>query len=1022
MTRSGAILPPAVLILVGLLRVYAFAGEPLIPVSFRGGIDWANQCSEIEDWRACDSSNMYGDRVGSADTRNGSDRLNSTAVSTNPFSSLYTCAIATGSRIYNVMLGVSGDTIYFSTDDVFVRWLPLFRGLYTPNQKFSFAVARNVIYMTGDALTDPIFQFDVANSTFGAAFLAPSSTYTAYITAKYLLYEKGYLLAANVREGRLGFLNANTTYYDDRVYYSYLLYPSSFTIDRFLNINLGDGDYITGLTSKRSGLQGLSFVVTYKRRSAYGITFKTLNPAGEGGDQDVTRMADGFGNASERQPENIGAWDIVLSLDGILQWNGGLIARSNLEAEKVVISGRIKPLIDRLIRRGTYKSAYMRYYPKSNYLIFAYEDPDLSPQGKINSMMFYDLLTGEWWPMKNSLASSMATDNGGPNPSGRMLVGDSSDGYVHIFDDQAFSDDSRREISLDAMETTEGWRNAGISSTTVAVGTASLTLNLSGAMTIRTSSITKVAVLPLGEWYDKSASSATDMISFKVFPASQGYISIIRVDLEVRDVVNGHFDTNFSSVTISSAALTAGSSAWTTVEIPFSSFTILDNWINLQTETLPFARNLTRFGIRFVSTATAGTVLYFDDIRFVSSRKTSLDPMRLTRRFNLGTMTKKDFTQVVLTRTKPRDSVFNVDVLIGQGVLKNTVVVGRDTPQQIYVCGFQSTTGIVSLNSITLAETGGSTKTMTGVASYENGSADPNYIYSYDVSNDRLVKIDRSSPTIYVSTYGSLGASTSNFNYVQDIAVETASSGKLLLVDHMNHRLKVHNKKGLTFVEQYGQLGFGATSFYNPTSADWDDNSIWVCDDGNQTIKKFSRAYALQATATMDINTVGNCNLRIAPPYLFVAYNRGSNDAVYFIDVVLEKRLMSDLYLVNRTRVFPDGVVASSTYSLRGNIALHNKFVTLAFNDNSLIGGSYYLQKRLQSDLSLIKEIKTTQTMLGVIGDNLQREPAADTENIDLQALPDKWLQLRFYSRGELENSFKLSAMGLVADKLDYVP
>src|SRR3990167_10554829 len=96
--------------------------EPLTPINFGGGVDYSRICSEIADERACDSSNMIGDREGGAQTRNGSHRLNETAVSTNPFNAFYWTTIATGTKQYNVMIGVSGGTIYGSTDDVFSQW------------------------------------------------------------------------------------------------------------------------------------------------------------------------------------------------------------------------------------------------------------------------------------------------------------------------------------------------------------------------------------------------------------------------------------------------------------------------------------------------------------------------------------------------------------------------------------------------------------------------------------------------------------------------------------------------------------------------------------------------------------------------------------------------------------------------------------------------------------------------------------------------------------------------------------
>lgn len=1015
-------LKSAILVLsLGILVAPLGAIEPLTPIAFDLGVDFARLCTEIDDRGACDSSNMYGDRVGSAGTRFGSHLINEIAVSTNPFSSLFSATIATSNIQINILIGVSGNTIYYSTQDTVSSWSILYRGLSTPNQRFTFAVAQNLIFMTGNALTDPVFKFDVAASSFSPALLS-FSTATAVIYAKYLLWEKGYMLYGNVRDVRNG-LAISTTYYDDRVYYSFELQPSSVTVDRFLNITPGDGEYITGLTSKRSSSVGTSIVEVYKKSSISSISFIRLNPAGEGGDQSVARIAYGFGHVGDSPPENIGSWDVMLSQSGILQWNGGLLTRANLEAERVVISNKIKPLIDKLIRRNTYAKSILKHYPKSNYLIFAYEDPDLFPRNALNSSMFYDLVTGEWWPMKNFIIGSIETDNG-PNGTGKIMYGDGMDGYAHFADDPLDSDDSPKQISLEAMETLDGWKNAGISNTVAVVGTASVSLTLSPSVLY--SSITKNFVMPMGEWYDKSQSSGTDKFSFKVYPSSIGFLTSLRVDLLVQDV-QGHFDENFSSVTLSSAALTAGSSAWTTIDIAFSSFPLRNEWTNFETESVPFARNSTRFGLRFVATATADLTLYFDDVRFKQATNNPLNPFRLTKQFNFGTMAEKDFKQIVVLREKQRDSTFNIDVLTGQGQLANSITVPRDIPQEIFVCGLSSIPGISKMSSIDFSIIGGTRSLQNFSGSlrlpfdFENGAADKNYIYAFDSFGNKLVKIDRSSMTVFVSTYGSLGTGTTSFNYIQEIAVETPEKGNLLIVDHMNHRLKEHRKSDLSFVRQYGQLGNQATSFYNVTGVDWDARSIYVGDDGNQRIVRMDREYIVQAQAKLDINTIGNVSVRVGPRFLYCAYNRGSNNQVFFIDVVLEKRNKSDLSLISRKTLRPTTTTVASTYTIRGSIALHSKYLIVTFNDGALDAGNFYIQKLLQSDFSVVLEKVFSVPNFGLIGDNLSRETEQKTEKINLEVLPNSYVQLRFYSKDELDTSFKLSNMAFVVEKKEYI-
>jgi len=914
----------------------------------------------------------------------------------------------------SVVVGVSGNTIYYSTQDIPTHWLTLFKGLNTPNQTFQFAVGNNIIYMTGSALTDPIYQFDVAKSSFAPLFLVGGSTLTAYIYAKYLLWENGYLLAANVRDVRN--LPASTTYYDDRVYYSFLLKPSSMTVDRFLNVSPGDGQFISGLTSKRSNSIGTRIVEVYKNESVNAVSFTELNPIAEGGDQKITQVAQGFGNISDNPPANIGAWDFFLDRSGIVQFDGGMLFRSSLEAERSIISNNIKPIIDKIVSKKTYKTALLKYYPLKNTLVFAYEDPNKYPKGVLNSVIFYDIPTGEWWPQDGWVVGSLETDNG-PRGTGWLYYGDGMDGYVHQTENPTLADDSRLELSLDAMERTNEWVGASISTNIVAVGTASLSFTLSPS--VEFSSITKVKILPFGEFYDKTESSATDKLSFKVWPSSLGYLSVLRVDLEINDV-NDKFDAFFSSVVLSSTSLTAGSSAWTTIEIALSSFIIPNDWVDLSSETLPFARNSTRFGIRFAATATADLTLYFDDLRIVQGRKNPLSPFRLTKNMNLSTFADKKFYEIVLLRDKPRDSGFLVDVFTKNGRLSNTISIAKDVPKELFICGLSSEPGFMGVNSSDFSITKGTVSSNKSVFDFVTVAADPWNIYAFDYFNNRLVKIDRSSPTVFLSTYGSIGAGATQFNYIQEIALDSKEDGILMLIDHMNHRVKTHNKTDLSFISQYGQLGFGTTSFYNPTGLDFNDDVVVVGDDGNQRIVKFDRDFNYKTETKIDLNTIGNISLKMDERYLYDAYTKGSDDAVFYFDVILEKRNLSDLSPVNRVILRPIARPVVSSDTLRGSIALVGPYIFVSFNDNIAAKGQFYIQKLLRSDLSLVEELASDKSHSGLAGDNLARESSTKSEKVKLNAENTDFVQFRFYSQKENDSPFKIMSWAPVVEKLNY--
>src|SRR3990167_8652858 len=504
-----------------------------------------------------------------------------------------------------------------------------------------------------------------------------------------------------------------------------------------------------------------------------------------------------------------------------------------------------------------------------------------------------------------------------------------------------------------------------------------------------------------------------DMVSFKIYASSAGFLKTLRVDLEAKDV-QGAFDDNYSSVTFSSAALMGASSTWITMSVAFSSFPLQSHWIDFSSETVPFSRNLTRFGIRFVATATADLTLYIDDIRFIGATKTPLNPYRLTKQYTAGSLADKDWKQVIVAREKPRNSSFKIDVYTGLGNLSNTKPISASVNKEIYVCGIVSTGDVTIVSSLDFSLKSSTADGPGGVFRFVSGDADDRYIYGYDDANARIINIDKSSmTTAFISTYGVFGAGTTNFNYVQEMSVDTDENGLLWMVDHMNHAVKVFSKSDLSFRSAYGQLGTQTTSFYNPTGIHADFRNVYVGDDTNQAIKRFDRDFNYVDQVDLDINTIGNITLKGDEKYLYASYTRGSDDTVFYIDVVLERRNKSDLKLVNRAIVKPNGVVINSTYTLTGSIAVASGFIYVPFTDNN---GNYYLQKRLITDFSLADEYVSKMPFTSVMGDGMAREPALSSDKVNLNVSQDRYVQLKFYSQDELATSFKLIQMSIIAE------
>ena len=121
-----------------------------------------------------------------------------------------------------------------------------------------------------------------------------------------------------------------------------------------------------------------------------------------------------------------------------------------------------------------------------------------------------------------------------------------------------------------------------------------------------------------------------------------------------------------------------------------------------------------------------------------------------------------------------------------------------------------------------------------------NGTSDDDYVYSYDNTQNRMTKISRDPFGVFIATFGQLGSGTSNYDFVQSMAVESAPDGKILEMDHMNHRIKEETKTDFSFMREYGTLGLSATSCYNPTGITFDNRAVYVGDDSNQRILKIS--------------------------------------------------------------------------------------------------------------------------------------------------------------------------------------
>lgn len=984
-------------ILIALLFSPALIGAaptPVGPFNFGGGLNLQKNPTDIRDDQSPDMCNCISNLDGSSSKRYGGERFIEQAVSTQSFNSLYRYYASTGTTIRKGLIGVSGSRVVYSTSELNPSWIVLSSFVY-PNQKWSFVTMNNKVIMTGDALVDNIKQFDIFTSSFTDLFQNDLSSEAVHIRAKYLVSKSNYLLAINCSDITLA---GGTTYYPSRVYYSYLNKQSSFTYNRFFDIRTNDGQELTG------GGAGFDAVHLAKESSWHELTFTNLNIPSQGGDQEVHELVNGFGVKAPKTLQNTGLYYIFGAQDSIRVWDGGRRSRLTVAEESRPISEDIQTLINKLIKAGTYERAVGKYYKKREWYILSYEDPEKFPRGRNNSVMVYDLKLAQWYPICGWLADSFETFDG-ISDKGELVYGDSMDGYVHYADLEIRTDDARKELSIDTMDSSGTWRgtNFGSDFTNIREGTGSLRLWINAGVTA--SSMTIMKVFPLGEWYDKSKSSREDKISFKIYTTSIGHISNLRVDLEVKDIGGNTFDSNFTSVTLTSATLNIGNTAWATIEVPLSTFSIRPDWTNLDSEVVPFANTPTFYGVRIVLNGVNVSSVSIDDFRFVQAKASPVNFYRFTKMFDFGKPELKEAGKLLLTMEKSPESVLYYDVYNDFGSKVNTEFIEAEIPREIMVCGFVSSASIAIIDDSDF-----SIKSSTIFVEADflplNGVANKDFIFFPDRTNNRLVKMDRSPFGVILSTYGALGSGTTNFNTAHQHEID--DKGNIYLVDMSNQRIKIHSQKDLSFIKMTGSLGMTATSYHQPTGISVDENRVIVADEGNYrwTEQSISTLGIVQ-NKELDYNTIGDTSLDQDENFVYGAYNKTPQDSVESQDVILEKRFKGSLDLVNRVRITPKNIVAISTYGIMGDIALRGRYIFISFSDNSLgLNSTYYLQKRLKSDFSLVSEYKSTREFYSVIGDPYAHKPMTKNKKFNI-GTSGKYLQLRYYDSG-LDNNVRL--------------
>lgn len=973
------------------------------PGNFSGGLNQSAAESDILENETPDSNNMVNTLTGAAEKRRGSRLFISQAVSTNPIASLYRAyGSSVSGQVVSAILAATLDRILVSTGGANPLWVVAQSSL-AQNRHWNFTTIQNKVIMGDDDLTSPILQYDLMTASMTTLTQQFNSTSSVSLRAKYVLNSMDQILLANVLfVSTPAALVSATTNYDSRLYYSFQFYPSSYATYQYLAFDEDDGEEIAGVSEKDKVIH------VWKKSKIFEVdvgAYGSLQPLHQGGTYSIRTVVKGFGLFAPRSLVNTGDFYIFADAAGVRFWDGAQKTRLQVEQESRIVSDKIKPLIERCVAAGTWDDAVATYYPNRGWYMLSVEDPTRSPKGRQNLVIVLDLTTLSWFRFTNLDAASWAVWDGAGD-KGQLTYGSSSDGYVYFADDSISANDAKRELPLNNMDTASDWARGIPELVIIKEGTASV--RMTASTELRYTSITWMNVINAGEWQDKTRVDKNDLFTFKLFGTSIQFITQMRMDLQVEDV-SGDFNVNFTSVTFSSGVFNTTAGTWTEVSVAFSSFVILSTWTDLAVESIPFADTLTFFGVRIFATGTAGFNLYVDDMRIKDNTERPLSAYRWTKQFTFGSASNKEFKEVWLNAEVPPDGILYIDTYkdFGTFVDRSSAASGG-FGKEIFVGGFNGRNNLTRLDGVTFAPMDSTDTVSNLVFSFNSLATDKDFIYAGDQYNNRLVKINKSSFTAFVSTYGSLGTGTTNFNFIGQIGMDAAN---LFVTDVKNHRVKVHRKSDLQFVAAFGQLGSGTTSFHLPqgVAVDGDGGNLYVANDGNFNILKLDKnTGAFKASVSLDLDTYGEPSLAVDDRYLYVAYRSFSPNVLY-LELILEKRDKASMAVLDKTVIRPQGVdtVSVSTYAYEGDISLSGDYIYMVFTDDINLNGHWYLQKRLRSDFSIVKELISSARIGTVSANEMAYSPARKTLKEPL-GTSGAYVQLKYSDGESLDNPLKL--------------
>lgn len=248
-----------------------------------GGLNNKYAPMHIKDNEAADLMNVVFDEFGAITKRNGYTALNSAKIDGSPITSLYGYYKSDGTK---TLIATSGTSVYKWTG---TAWSAIKTGLSANGARFTFATYYDKLYLLNGNATDGLMTWD--GTTFSTVSGAPAG--------QYVVLHKNRLYIA----GDPG--NPSTLYFCD------LGTPTSWNTGvNFINVNVNDGDKITGLA------EHLDTLVIFKERSIHNL--RGTGPQ----NYNLLDMHANHGTVSHWSVVQANNLLFYLSRDGVYSFNG----------------------------------------------------------------------------------------------------------------------------------------------------------------------------------------------------------------------------------------------------------------------------------------------------------------------------------------------------------------------------------------------------------------------------------------------------------------------------------------------------------------------------------------------------------------------------------------------------------------------------------------------------------------------------------------------------------------------------